>query len=103
MTMTAFDMGWNTFEPVTLPAWDLLQVTGREQARKYLQQTDPDLIMIAVPCTAFSRLQTWNQKNPYQCRELQRKRREGRELAKFTEEVVNWQTARLSAVLVENP
>ena len=103
MTMTAYDRGWETFQPVTLPHWDMRQRAHREDARKYLQDVDPDMVMISPECTPWCILQNWNQRTPLQCRELQRKKEDGRESLKFAEEVVQWQFARQRRVLVENP
>ena len=87
MTMVAYDRGWDTFQPVTLPHFDILQRAHREDARRYLQEVDPDMVMIAPECKYFSVLQNWSQRTPLQCREFQRKKQEGRESSKFSEEV----------------
>ena len=94
MTMCAHDRGWETFQPVSLPQWDVCQEHQREEVWRYLQEVDPDMIMIAPECTAWSWLQNWSQRTPLQCRELQRKKREGRKLLKLTEELVSCQLAR---------
>ena len=46
--------GWDAFQPVTLPEFDLLTLNGREDARKYLAEVDPDFIMLAWPCSPWS-------------------------------------------------
>ena len=47
---------WECYEPVTLPKFDISTPEGRSNARAYLYIVDPDLVVIADPCTAWSRM-----------------------------------------------
>ena len=53
----AFDMGWDAHQPIALPDFDLLKPAGRGLAREYLQEVDPDLLILSFPCTEWSPLQ----------------------------------------------
>ena len=79
--------GWECGEPVSLPEFDLKESTVREQARSYIRQWDPDLIVLAPPCSPWSSLQNCNQRNPLQVRELRRKRQETLTFLAFSEEI----------------
>ena len=96
-------MGWDAHQPITLPDFDLLQPAGRELARRYLQEVDPDLLVLSFPCTEWSQLQQINQRTPFQIRQLRRRRREQLHLLAFVNEMSQWQASRGRAVLVENP
>jgi hypothetical protein len=97
------EYGWSAHEPVALPTWDLLVEKVRQETREYLARVDPDLLAIAWPCTPWSQMQRINRRAPWQCRELERKRAEGRILLIFVEELVHLRLARRRAVIGENP
>ena len=73
MSITAASLGWEAWEPVTLPGFDLLTLRGREEAPNYVVKLDPDFIAMAPPCTEWSQLQNVNQMTPMQVRRLRRK------------------------------
>ena len=51
LTQVACDKGWSTYEPVTLDSgWDLESPGVQEKAFRYLQEVDPDVVMVAWPC-----------------------------------------------------
>ena len=83
VTKAAHYNGWEAFEPITLPGWDLNVAEVRAKAREYLVQIDPDFVVIAPPCGPWSQVQLLNQRTPLQVRELQLKREEARELLLF--------------------
>ena len=56
----AFDMGWGSHQPITLPDFDLLKPAGRGLAREYLQEVDPDLLILSFLCPEWSPLQQIN-------------------------------------------
>ena len=97
MTMTAYDRSWMTFQPLFS---DLRTKVGRTEAREYLRNVDPDLVTISLDDKTWSRQAGWRQRNPGQCREFARKRRDGREIAKFFEEVTQWQVGRKRHVMM---
>ena len=103
ITMAAHQRGWETYEPITLPGWNLDLPEVRAKARAYIEEVDPDFIMIAPPCGPWSQIQIINQRTPMQIRNLQRKRFDALELLLFVEEVVHFQHCRGRAVAVENP
>ena len=103
ITRAAYARGWETFEPVTLPGWDIRLPEVQKQAFAYLERIDPDVIVVAWPCGPWSPLQRLNVKTPQQRRALRRKRLEARRtLLSFTRKVVLWQRRRGKAVLGEN-
>ena len=57
MSITAASLGWEAWEPVTLPGFDVLTLRGREAAGKFLRNLDPDFVVMAPPCTEWSHLQ----------------------------------------------
>jgi len=99
----AFDVGWDAHQPIALPDFDLLKLAGRGLAREYLQEVDPDLLILSFPCTEWSPLQQINQRTPIQIRQLHRRRREQLHLLAFVNEMSQWQASRGRAILVENP
>ena len=104
VTRVAYARGWETFEPVTLPGWDIRSPEVQRQAFAYLEKIDPDVIVVAWPCGPWSPLQRLNVKTPQQRRALRRKRIDARRtLLSFTRKVVLWQRRRGKAVLGENP
>jgi hypothetical protein len=103
VTMAAQRRGWDTYEPITLPTWDLQLMDGRTCARKYIMEVDPDFVVLAPPCGPWSTIQLINQRTPMQVRELHRKRQAARDLLLFVEEVVRYQHIRGRVVVVENP
>ena len=72
MTIAAHLRGWEAFEPITLPVWDLQLPEARVQAREYTQEVDPDFVALAPPCGPWSKIQLINQRTPLQVRDLQR-------------------------------
>merc|ERR1711965_310886 len=96
---TAAGLGWETLEPITLPRFDIRIPKDREAARRYFGETDPDFAAIAQCCTPWTKLQNINQRTPQQCRDLEVKREESRDLLCFVEEIVHFQADRLRAVV----
>eukprot|EP00435_Cladocopium_sp_Y103_P016026 s641_g4.t1 len=105
LTMTAFAQGWEAFEPITLESgWDLEKPEVQQNAMNYLDQIDPDVVMIAWPCGPWSALQNLNQGTPLRRRLLRRKRLRSRKtLLAFTRRAALWQRQRGRIVLGENP
>ena len=108
MSVTAASLGWEAWEPITLPGFDLLTVRGREAARIYLRNLDPDFVVMALPCTEWPQLQNVSQRTPMQVRRLRRKRKLQRTVLCFFDEVAQWQHERgrhgdRTAWMLENP
>ncbi len=91
------------YQLVTLPAFDMLQPQGRQQARDYMHNIGPDLVVAQFPCTAWSQFQAISQRNPFHIRILRRRRREQLQLLAFVDELVRRQASRGRVVRVENP
>ena len=72
----------------------------RDRARQYLQEVDPDSIMLAPQSGPWSQIQLINQRTPLQIRDLQRTRAVARTLLVFVEEVVRYQHCRGQTVAV---
>jgi len=86
----AAGMGWQAFQPVMRPTWDLSDVVCQTDAKKYLIDVDPDVVV--VNWTAGARRH--GSSTPWQCR---RARRELRSLAAerlFSTDVLEWQLGR---------
>ena len=62
VTMTADKLGWEAFEPITEPGWNLSE--DRAKARTNLQEVDPDFVVLAPPCSPWSHMQLINQRTP---------------------------------------
>ena len=108
LTIVAAGMGWDGWEPVTLPRFDLLTCSGRNAARHYMSQLDPDFIPLAPRCTEWCQFQNINQRTPMQVRRLRQRRREQLVLLGFIDEVAQWQHRRgrggdPPAWMIENP
>ena len=99
----ACSCGWEVGEPVTLPNWNLLRVDHQEEALRYLNEFDPDLLVLAWPCTVWSPLQNLSAVTRQRIQKLIEKRREQRRLLAWTAEAVRDQRARAGLVLGENP
>lgn len=76
MSLVASPLGWETWELVTLPVFDLLTRAGRGDARAYLLRVDPDFIARAPRCTEWSQMQNINLRTPIQVGQLRRRRKE---------------------------
>lgn len=101
----AYQRGWDAYEPITLESgWDLTQKQVQDEAFRYLERIDPDLIMVAWPCAPWSIMQNANMKTPTQVRILRLKRlRSRRTFLSFARRVMLWQRHRGKAVAAENP
>eukprot|EP00959_Pyramimonas_sp_CCMP1952_P367805 7704232-Pyramimonas_sp.AAC.1 len=67
-------MGWDAHQPITAPEFDLLTVQGRSEARACLVAVDPDFVALSPPPTAWSRLQSVDQRRPMRVRRQRRER-----------------------------
>ena len=104
ISMCAVQRGnWEMLEPVTLPNWNLLEPDDRAEALAYLHRADPDLLVIAWPCTYWSILQELGRKTGEQLQQLAEKREEHRALLDFVKEAAIDQRKRGGALLGENP
>lgn len=104
ISLCAVERGnWTMMEPVTLPGWNLLEESDRHQALEYLAKEDPDLLVLAWPCTFWSVLQEMGIKTEEQRERLMENRMEQRTILNFVCEACQQQRARGGAVLGENP
>ena len=104
ISLCALETGkWQMLEPITLPHWDLLQEKDRQEALEYIDREDPDLLVLAWPCTVWSMLQTLGRKTEEQVQRLAERRQEQRILLDFVYEASRRQRSRGGAVLGENP
>ena len=103
LTTLACQEGWSTYEPITLDSgWNLEYKADREKAFAYLEEIDPDVIMIAWPCGPWSVMQNANMRTDLQRRALyQRRSKARRTLLTFVKKVTLWQRRRGRIVLGE--
>ena len=76
LSMVAVTRGvWDAYEPVTLESgWNLEYRGVQDRAMDYLREVDPDLLVVAWPCSPWSVMQNANQRTPTQKRALAWKR-----------------------------
>ena len=74
VTQMAFKRGWDTYQPVTTPDFDVGTDVGRRDAHRYLVEVNPDLVVFSPPCTVWSQMQNANQRTLCRVRELRRRR-----------------------------
>ena len=79
ISICAAERGWQAFEPITLPRWDIKDKQQQHEALRYLDQVDPDLLVIAWPCRYWSILQQLSCKTWQDHLELGERRQEERE------------------------
>ena len=91
---------WTASEPICLPHWDILKSQDREDALNYLDQLDPDLMVIAWPCTVWSPLQAFGS---WQREKLEERREEQREALGFVRDASHDQRRRGGLLMGENP
>ena len=104
VSMCALQTGnWTMMEPITLPNWDLLRESDRKEALECLEKEDPDLMVIAWPCTVWSPLQHFGNKTTEQIQALAERRTQQRQLLNFVYDACTQQRARGGAVVGENP
>ena len=103
ISIMAASRGWIAHEPVTLPGWDLMKDADYKEALDYIDRVSPDLLVIAWPCTKWSRLQTLGAKSPLQLARLATARKRQRKLLRFTRDAATRQRRRKKLVLGENP
>ena len=77
---------------------------GQNKAMKYLQEVEPDVLMIAWPCGPWSPLQNISMRTEAQRLTLQRNRLQARRtVLSFTRRAALWQRRRGGLVFGENP
>ena len=63
ISMCAVQTGrWEMWEPISLPSWDLQRDDHQAEAHQYLAKADPNLLVIAWPCTEWSILNEYGHK-----------------------------------------
>ncbi|CAK9054149.1 unnamed protein product [Durusdinium trenchii] len=94
---------WEMWEPISLPSWDLQRDDHQVEAHQYLARADPDLLVIAWPCTEWSMLNEYGRKDAEAWRRLGVRRQRARKLLKFVRKAARDQRRRGGALLGENP
>lgn len=95
LTLLAFSGGWDTCQPVTEK--DLATSEARNLTREYLNEIDPDLVVVSPPCLQEGRAVNTT---PNEYRRWCQKKADHRTFF-FTEEIVHWQADRGRSVLAE--
>ncbi|CAJ1379139.1 unnamed protein product [Effrenium voratum] len=104
VTMLAAQSGWIGLEPIALPHWDLRLPQERKAALNYVRAADPDLTVIAWPCTVWSQLQGLNVKTVEHAEALaDRQMMDRDDFLSFVHDVAKDRRACGKAVVGENP
>ena len=103
LSIMAAARGWTAHEPITLPHWDLLKDEDYNSALEYIDRVDPDLLVLAWPCTVWSKLKGYGKQTPYRRVRLVMRRKEQRKLLRFVRDAAQRQRRRNKAVVGENP
>ena len=100
----AYTQGWQFCEAVTIPHWDITNPVDFEQALDYIDREDPDLLIIARPCTKWSSYQRLTARTHVQRAALEQERREQtRTFLSLSGRAASLQRQRGKAVIGENP
>ena len=104
LSRMAYTGGWQFCEPVTLPHWDITNPNDFQMALEYVNREDPDLVVIAWPCTKWSPYQRLNARTSVQKEALEELRKEQRAtFLSLSAQVAASQRRRRKAVIGENP
>ena len=103
ISFAAYKRGWQVGEPLTLPGYDLLDPGYQSKAERYIQEFDPDLLLVAWPCTKWSVLQVFGRKTVDYLLRLAKYRAEQRRLVDWVQKVVLERRALGCATIGENP
>lgn len=104
VTMVAVSRGWIGQEPVTLPRWDLRKSEDRAEAFQYLVRSEPDLLVLAWPCTVWSPLQFLGHMTEERHHRLMVRQQEDRDsFLTLVHDMTKFQRSRGRAHLGENP
>ena len=104
ITLVAVARGWQGQEPVTLPRWDLRQASDRAAAYQYLVREEPDLLVLAWPCTVWSPLQHLGPMSEERLERLVQRQQADRDcFLSLVHDMVQFQRSRGRAHLGENP
>ena len=104
VTMMAVGRGWIGQEPVTLPRWDLRDAADRASAYQYLVKEEPDLLVLAWPCTVWSPLQYLGHMTEERHEKLlDRQQADRNDFLSLVHEMTKFQRSRGRAHLGENP
>ena len=104
VTMMAVSRGWQGCEPVSLPRWDLRKPEDRQATMQYVMKEQPDLLVIAWPCTVWSPLQYLGTMTEERYNRLLTRQQEDREcFLSLVHDLVQYQRSVGRAHLGENP
>ena len=104
ITLVATTQGWIGREPVTLPRWDLRQASDRSDALQYVARVQPDLLVVAWPCTVWSPLQYYSHEMTAERLDVLRRRQQAdrEDFLSFVHEAIKLQRLQGRACLGEN-
>ena len=103
VSFAAAAAGWEVGEPVTLRQFDILNAKDRQLASSYIHDFDPDLLVVAWPCTVWSPLQLLGRKTSEQLQRLAQRRAEQRPLLQWVCDEVLARRRPGGVTLGENP
>ena len=101
VTAVAASVGWDAFEPVIAPTWNLHTSRGQAEAWSYTVGVDPDLVLVNVPRSPWSG--SIHARTPFECRRGRRERALARAYLPFISRLVEWQTQWQRLVIVVAP
>ena len=89
VTASACARGWEAWQPITLECgFDLCTKKGQDEADRCIDKVDPDAIVMAFPCTAWSVLnENLNQNTEKQREQLAARRAQQRNLTRWMEQL----------------
>lgn len=104
ITLVAVARGWQGQEPVTLPRWDLREASDRAAASQHPAREEPDLLVLAWPCTVWSPLQHLGHMSEERHERLMQRQQADRDsFLSLLHDMVQFQRSRGRAHLGENP
>ena len=90
VSAVAAAMGWESFQPVMQPTWNLTEVMAQRDAQGYLMDLDPDVVVV----NWGNKTRCGKSSTPWQCRRGRRELRNSTEEVLFATEVLKWQLGR---------
>ena len=99
----ALGCGRATLEPFALSSFDMQTRPGRDDARSYIRNEDPGLLLISFPIEPCRKQRQTSRGRPYQARRSLRQCGQRLTILALIQDVTEWQAERGRVVIVEHP